>query len=429
MRTIPGAVAPPKAATTVPESGVSAPRAAGSRRVWPGQELLADDTLAQVLFSVWSGDPCVVVPSPPGSGKTRLVTLLAAALAHRAGLRVMIAAQTRAQAGELAARLAVVSDRCALITRKGAQIRSGDCPVLTGTAARWRQRSGGEILVATTARWMHSQPDRLAADVLIVDEAYQASYADIGAIGAFASQIVCVGDPGQIDPVVTGDVSRWADNPTGPHQPAPSALIAAYGQAVSVRRLIHSWRLGPQSSALVSGLFYRDLPFTSRRPDECVVAGADVLPEVAHRLVSTLDGPTDAGLLGAVAERVGELLDCGYVTADGERGVEPEDVAVVVPHVAQAAMVRAMLAATPGVLVETANALQGIERPAVVAVHPLAGYREVSEFATDPGRTCVALSRHRAHLSVVTDAATQSVVSETAHPQEVLDAVLATAAV
>ena len=24
-----------------------------------------------------------------------------------------------------------------------------------------------------------------------------------------ATQIVCVGDPGQIDPVVTGDVSRW----------------------------------------------------------------------------------------------------------------------------------------------------------------------------------------------------------------------------
>jgi hypothetical protein len=37
-----------------------------------------DPTTAGVLHSAWSGDPAVVVPSPPGAGKTRLVALLAA---------------------------------------------------------------------------------------------------------------------------------------------------------------------------------------------------------------------------------------------------------------------------------------------------------------------------------------------------------------
>jgi hypothetical protein len=58
------------------------------------------------------------------------------------------------------------------------------------------------------------------------------------------------------------------------------------------------------------------------------------------------------------------------------------------------------------VLVGTVNALQGLERPAVVALHPLAGYRIAESFALDAGRMCVTLSRHRAHLTILTDPAT-----------------------
>ena len=71
---------------------------------------------------------------------------------------------------------------------------------------------------------------------------------------------------------------------------------------------------------------------------------------------------------------------------------------------------RALLADLPDVLVGTANQLQGMERTAAVVLHPLAGYRDPNTFATDLGRTCVMLSRHRAHLTVVTDAATPAVL-------------------
>ena len=197
---------------------------------WPGSEIMADPITARVLFSVWSGDPAVVVPSPPGAGKTRLVALLAAALAHRADLRVGIAAQTREQAVEIARRLGTLTDRAALMWKaKAPAPDSGDTPVVSGQKVRW-QGDVGAILIGTTARWLFSDPDRVGADVLIVDESWQCTYADLGALGAMAKQVVCVGDPGQIDPVVTGDVSRWEGSETAPDLPAPIALLAAHGR-------------------------------------------------------------------------------------------------------------------------------------------------------------------------------------------------------
>ncbi len=418
MRTMPTTTATPPAA--IPARPVTAGE--GSLR-WPGQELLGDPILAQVLFSVWSGDVATVVPSPPGSGKTRLVALLAAALAHKAGMRVAIAAQTRAQAAELGARIAAVSDRCALLAKKDATVRgAGRCRVVSGSSARWSRRNGGEVLIATTARWLYVDAARLRADVLLVDEAYQCTYSDLGALGALAPQLVCVGDPGQIAPVVTGDVSRWANDPMGPHRPAPTALCAAYGTKVAVRRLRHSWRLGPDSCELVSGLFYPDLPFTSRRPPKTITLDGTALPEISHTTVRAVDGPTDPVMLGAVADRARALLGATLRTDDGTRPVSAEDVAIVVPHVAQAATLRALLADERGLLIDTANALQGIERSAVVALHPLTGYRSLSAFAADPGRLCVALSRHSAHMSVVLDHNAGDLASESEPDLRVIDA-------
>lgn len=46
----------------------------------------------------------------------------------------------------------------------------------------------------------------------------------------------------------------------------------------------------------------------------------------------------------------------------------------------------------------------------MVVVHPLVGYHEVPAFAIDTGRLCVALSRHRAHATVVLDTSTDAVL-------------------
>jgi prephenate dehydrogenase len=79
--------------------------------------------------------------------------------------------------------------------------------------------------------------------------------------------------------------------------------------------------------------------------------------------------------------------------------------------------VRALLADVPGVLIGTVNALQGLERTAVVALHPMAGYRSAESFALDAGRMCVTLTRHRAHLSIITDPATEPLLAASDDPQ------------
>lgn len=411
MRTIPApATTHPATEPTQPVT----PQAPPTPQRHPAAAIMDDPATAGVLHSAWSGDPAVVVPSPPGSGKTRLVALLAATLATRADLRVGIAAQTRDQAVEIARRLGALDCPARLIwspKNPTPDLGRGAATVVKGRDVRY-PNSGGGVMIATTARWTYADPSKLACDVVVVDEAWQATYADLGALGSFAPQVVCVGDPGQIDPVVTGQIHRWADSPTGPHLPAPTALVAAHGDAVSVVTLRHTWRLGPTTTALIQPVFYPDLPFTSRRPAEHLAApDGTPLPEVTTHSIPVTAGPGDRTLTGTCADLARSLLDNTLTTADGIRPVEPRDLAVVAAHVSQAAAVRALLADLPDVLVGTANQLQGMERPAAVVLHPLAGYRDPNAFGTDLGRACVMLSRHRAHLTVVTDTATPSVLT------------------
>jgi hypothetical protein len=333
--------------------------------------------------------------------------MLAGALAHRAGLRVGIAAQTREQAIEIARRAGRIGCRAKLMWPKNKPAPdSGAIPVASGAQIKFPADEGG-ILIGTTARWLYCNPYDLGCDVMLVDEAWQATFGDLGALGAFAGQVVCVGDPGQIAPVVTGATTRWATSTRGPHLPAPEALLAAHGDAVTVIPLPHTWRLGPVTTGLVQPVFYPDLPFSSVRPPEHVAGPAGPLPEIGHRTLTATAGPADPALTGTCASRVRELLDRHELTTTaGTRPLAASDIAVVASHVNQASAIRALLADEPSVLVGTANQLQGLERHAVVALHPLAGYRDTeaeSEFSADTGRACVMLSRHRAHVTVIID--------------------------
>jgi AAA domain len=416
VRTLP-APRPPATASAAPAPTPATPAAPPAPKRWDGQAVLSAPETAQVAFAAWSGDPAVVVPSPPGAGKTRLTVLLAAYLADRAGLHVGIAAQTREQAVEIARRAGQVTGHAKLLwpskkNSAAARPACGATAVVSGGQAQF-PTDGGGIIIATTARWLYGDPRALGCHLMIVDEAWQATFADLGALGAFAGQVVCVGDPGQIDPVVTGATTRWQHSPHGPHLPAPAALLAKHGEAITVVALRHTWRLGPQTTALVQPVFYPSLPFTSRRPAERITGPAGAVPEIAHQAITTTAGPGDPLLPIACADRVRALLGGHTVTTgDGSRPLAAADVAVVTAHVTQACAVRALLASEPDVLVGTANQIQGLERPAVVALHPAAGYRDLSAaFGTDLGRACVMLSRHRAHLTVVTDTITPAVLA------------------
>jgi hypothetical protein len=170
-----------------------------------------DPTLAAALFAAWSGDPAVVVAAPPGAGKTRLVVHLADQLQRRAWLRVAVAVQTRHQAVGVATRAAAIGAKVGLLGQKDSARPPGlnsRVHYLAGAAhlRRWRG-----VAVATTARWLWVSEQAYTADVCIVDEAWQLTYADLGGLGPLSAQVVLVGDPGQISPPSSGDpAARYA---------------------------------------------------------------------------------------------------------------------------------------------------------------------------------------------------------------------------
>ena len=73
--------------------------------------------------------------------------------------------------------------------------------MLLVVASRVKARPGllkVTLAVATTARRLRVPGRDYTADVLVVDEAWQMTYADLGGLGPLSAQVVLVGDPGQI---------------------------------------------------------------------------------------------------------------------------------------------------------------------------------------------------------------------------------------
>lgn len=71
-----------------------------------GSTLTIGSVLAKALYSIWHGDPVIVVDSPPGSGKTTMVVDMVAALVERSDLKIVIATPTRRGAYDIAERIA-----------------------------------------------------------------------------------------------------------------------------------------------------------------------------------------------------------------------------------------------------------------------------------------------------------------------------------
>jgi hypothetical protein len=399
-------ITPPRAAAPIVDGQAECTKVVdrSAARIAPLEQ---GSVTARVLAAVWAGAPAVVIESPPGAGKTTSIVAIAGHLAARAGFRIAIAAQTNSQALDIANRLAVApgSYAVSLLAKNKARIPAGLHRDVTFLNDGLRHdQTPGEIVVATAAKWAYANPSTWPADLLIVDEAWQLSWQSFGAIHNLAPQYLLVGDPGQIDPIVTADVSRWAHSPTGPHPPAPDALAAHRPDIVSKFQLPHTRRFGPVTTSLIQPAFYPHLPFTSTAENRVVVdRNGRSLPEVETITVDAYGPPEDPAVADAVAARVCELIGTQLLTDDGATTITATDIGVVVAHVAQEAAIRARLARIhPHVTIDTAERWQGLERDIMIVVDPMCGHRDVTAFNADPGRLCVMLSRHRAHATFIT---------------------------
>jgi len=365
-------------ATTPSQEDDQAPRKAGL------VEIPAGSTVAKALYSVWRGNPVTVVDSPPGAGKSTLVATIAQHLAHGSELDVRIVAPTRAMVRALAERIDHITEK-GVVSTVGSAFKGDDLFVD-------RRLGATQVQLSTLASCRYSAP---MCDLMIVDEAYQSTYADVLAGTESATQVLMVGDPGQIGPVITANTSMWERSRANPAARAPE--VFSRREDATLLHLPSSYRLGQDTVDAISPLY--DFPFTSSRPDVTV----DDFDEVESIEVEPSGRLADRKTMRKVVRRVNDLVG-SHVTSDrGDHSLTQRDVVVLAARNEQVSMLTAMLnsAGLKKVEVGTADRLQGGEWAAAVAVDPLLGVSHASGHSASLGRLCVMASRHFAHLTWV----------------------------
>ncbi len=363
--------------------------------------------MSRALFSVWSGDPVVLIDAPPGAGKTSLLVDLLVELVTRTDLQIIVATPTRNGAYDVAGRLATELKAATVGAKKQPKVvfrvRGANPPAGAFTTAR---PSEDRYVTVRTIASCAAAKNPVKCDLMVFDEAYQATFADVSAAADNAAQVVMIGDPGQIGPVVTVKTTMWDQMRAAPHRRAPE--VFAGFEDKTLLRLGSSYRLGQETVDAIAPLY--DFPFDSKRPDRHLTRrDGTVVPELDHVLVDEAAQTADLPMLRVVATQAAAFVGTSLhqTEPDGTVTVErlrERDVAVVVPHNVQQATVAALLGSMgmDGITVGTADSLQGGQWHAVVALDPLVGHTSLSEHQLAEGRLCVMASRHMSSLVWVT---------------------------
>lgn len=361
------------------------------------------------------GGKLAVIKAPPGSGKTFTLVLVLSSLV-REGSRIALGCQTNSQADDVCNRL--TNSNVTTIRFASATYRTPNDldPRVLVIRDKKQLPAGPAIVVGTIAKWALTDiVDPF--DLLAVDEAWQMSWADLMQCALLSERFLLIGDPGQIPPVVTVDARRWDTSPRAPHLAAPT-VVADEPSLASVRFLgeLPACRRLPHEAVDFVKPFY-DFDFAAYA--DAGARGID-LPAV-HRFAELRDGrplavalPTplhgpplevDHDLAATAAKIVGSILDSGAtLRVDGQvRPLAASDIAVSSTHrVMNATLASALARWSPGLRVDTPERWQGLERPLMIAVHPLSGVTDPSAFDLETGRLCVMASRQQAGFILLT---------------------------
>ena len=368
----------------------------------------------------------IVLKAPAGAGKSGAVCR-AAIEAARLGHRVLVTGQTNSQVQDLVRRLVQTSADVPIAYCPASSVPTPDdfsvlpsVSVVDAAAAAHRQ-----LVVATTHKVAFS-PDSGDFDAAVIDEAYQCDSTLLYCIANRSECWLLVGDPGQLDPFSTADVSQWRGLAEDPTLTAVDVLLHNY-PATPVHPFPISRRLSPSAVGLVSGSFYPDLSFEAATLEgerelrlgngAGTTTGYEVMADAALDQAGTSGWAhvvlparrslsADQEVAETITATVARLLT-RQAKARCERWptqyllTQPR-IAVGVAHRDQRDLMQGLLQAEGlcDVRVDTANSLQGLEFDVTVVWHPLTGQFEADEFHLDPGRMCVLLSRHR-HACIV----------------------------
>ncbi len=385
-------------------------------------DTLAREATESVLDALLrQGAPCVVVNSPPGAGKTHLVESVVAVGAQHMNLRVGVVAPQNEQVFDLLRRLA------SNFNAMGVQ------PLLSESRQLPPDVASRQELLPTANHVTQLAPDRrvtagtvakfvasslafgpAAFDLLVCDEAYQMAFKDFAPLSMVARQVLLVGDPGQLPPLVTVDIGRFEAAPVKVHWPAPQEIMRRFPGVVVVKLPV-TRRLPQDTVDLLQPSHYADLPFVSAAAasERQLQFSAAAMGDPVDRALDMLQsGATIVGILlparpypvDDVDEEVAALM-ASVVRRTLDRGIRmdgvplrPGDIGCSDAHVASNAAVarnlRARNLSNGDVVAETPEQWQGLQRALMVVKHPLSGKQRLDPFSLAPGRWCVMLSRH-----------------------------------
>lgn len=394
-------------------------------------------------LTIREGHPAVVVDSPPGAGKTNLVEDVVATAVLAAGMRVAVVAPRAEQTYDILRRVAA---HFPLSNIQVLQSTERDLPadlvgqpnILPPVSRAGDLRGGPGLVVGTAAKFLMTQPDLPfpSFDLLVCDEAYQLPYKEYAPLVPLGRGHLLVGDPGQLPPLVQVDTARFEAARSRVHWPAPRELLRT-SRGVPVVKLPASFRLRQDTVDAIQPAFYPTLPFTSAVEDAerhigfaargmgGAIDRALDLVERGATIVAVLlpdrevpSGELDqevAELSAAIADRI---LERGAERASGER-LRARDIGIADAHVASGAAVSQRLRArglsTDDLVVQTPEQWQGLQRPVMIAKHPLSGLPRLDKFALEPGRWCVMLSRHQSACIIVGRAGIGSALAKHQH--------------
>lgn len=385
------------------------------------------DAIRSDLMARVGRQAAVVAAAPAGAGKSHFVSETVGQLRDE-NLRVAVVAPTNEQAHSLVERIKLLHPDLpvAFVHAQDRELppRIAVLPGVTQPRAADARDHRDPLVVATIDKLADAfLRDGLGDfDVLVMDEAYQADAARYYTAAGVASTHLLVGDSGQLDPFSTlDDATFWRGGPEDPLQTAVGVLLRNHPEPETIiHRLPITRRLDPRAvpiaqcfypghpfaAAVLNGV--RELRFSRPGPGSRPLAALDTALDVAARTGwSHLLLPGAPVLVAdpASANLIVDLVTRLFARSAASRcenrpeltALSPGDIAIGVSHNDQKDLVRALLdgVGLRGVVVDTANRLQGLTFEVVIAWHPLAGAPVTDAFHLDPGRLCVLLTRHR----------------------------------
>jgi DNA replication ATP-dependent helicase Dna2 len=372
---------------------------------------------AQAVGMAYGADSVVCIQGPPGSGKTRVLGLLARLMVGR-GERLLVTSHTHLAINNALNKVFAEGIPVAKVGRGSQRHALADGIACVPTLDAWTERpTNGYVVGATPFATCNGRiDDNFQFDAVLVDEASQVTVPLALLAMRKGSRFIFLGDQRQLPPVLlsrsvlAGDVTSIFAHLTGPE--AEHAVM-----------LEETYRMNRWLTAWPSRVHYGDRlraegPNRDRRLtlSEVPARLRDVLgPEASAVFVPTLDrGARTRNRRDA--ELVADL--CGAVIAGG---LAPERIGVVTPYRAQAKAIRNALVRRLGptsagrVVADTVERLQGQERELVIvslATGDEVFLRTMAGFLFQPERLNVSVTRAMTKLVLIGPRVTDAGVLE-----------------